>query len=243
LSWIFLHPVPNTPDGTDVFSAAAQLGSQGADVDIHCPGLAQKIGAPDLGQQLFPGIYPARMGHKQIQQIIFLAGQADAAAFCGYGMGCGRKLQTPETQIHIAMRSPYGRYLKKQGGANRVRTLKELARGLETTPELLALIQRMRESAKEHLASEASLTLSTIHSAKGLEWDDVAVISMNKGSFPKPEPETQSAMRQISAREERNLMYVAMTRARHRLLLSSSTSDVSEFMDEVRSDARRLGLT
>lgn len=151
--------------------------------------------------------------------------------------------QTPEAQIRIAMRSPYGRYLKEQGGANRVRTLKELARGLKTTPELLALIQRMRESAREHLASESTLTLSTIHSAKGLEWDNVAVISMNKGSFPKPEPETQSAMRQISAREERNLMYVAMTRARHRLLLSSSTSDVSEFMDEVRADARRLGLT
>lgn len=58
------------------------------------------------------------------------------------------------------------------------------------------------------------LILSTIHSAKGLEWDVVFVIGMADGRFPH-----SAAMIGDQWEEERRLFYVAATRARKRLYL------------------------
>jgi DNA helicase II / ATP-dependent DNA helicase PcrA len=63
------------------------------------------------------------------------------------------------------------------------------------------------------LHDEDYLVLSTVHSAKGMEWDQVYILNVVDGSFPnefatgKPE----------SIEEERRLLYVAMTRARNEL--------------------------
>ncbi len=60
------------------------------------------------------------------------------------------------------------------------------------------------------------LTLSTIHSAKGLEWDSVFVLTVLEGRFP-----SARAVESIeSLEEERRLMYVATTRPKNRLYLS-----------------------
>jgi DNA helicase-2/ATP-dependent DNA helicase PcrA len=56
---------------------------------------------------------------------------------------------------------------------------------------------------------EEYLVLSTVHSAKGMEWDTVYVLNVVDGSFPN---EFASKPEQID--EERRLLYVAMTRAR-----------------------------
>ncbi len=58
-----------------------------------------------------------------------------------------------------------------------------------------------------------ALILSTVHSAKGKEWDAVFVISAVDGLFPS----TRSLGSDEEAEEERRLMYVAMTRARNHL--------------------------
>ncbi len=60
------------------------------------------------------------------------------------------------------------------------------------------------------------LTLSTIHSAKGREWDAVYVIHLIEGALPAGP--ALGDPRKIE--EERRLLYVAMTRARNRLVLS-----------------------
>jgi DNA helicase II / ATP-dependent DNA helicase PcrA len=57
------------------------------------------------------------------------------------------------------------------------------------------------------------LTLSTVHSAKGLEWDAVFVIWAAEGRFPG----FYSQERDEEMEEERRLMYVAATRARNYL--------------------------
>ncbi len=67
------------------------------------------------------------------------------------------------------------------------------------------------------------LTLSTIHSAKGLEWSSVFVISVNDGYLPS----VKSLDCSETAEEERRLLYVACTRARNFLTLSY-TSIVQE---------------
>ncbi|MFZ1887373.1 MAG: ATP-dependent helicase [Candidatus Binataceae bacterium] len=59
------------------------------------------------------------------------------------------------------------------------------------------------------------LTLSTIHSAKGLEWRIVFVIWAADGRFPGP-----MSVDEESIEEERRLMYVASTRARDELYLT-----------------------
>jgi DNA helicase-2/ATP-dependent DNA helicase PcrA len=62
---------------------------------------------------------------------------------------------------------------------------------------------------------EDYLVLSTIHSAKGLEWDAVHVLALYDGNFPA----CMSAGSSESIAEERRLLYVALTRARRRLHL------------------------
>ncbi|MBV9917176.1 MAG: ATP-dependent helicase, partial [Solirubrobacterales bacterium] len=60
---------------------------------------------------------------------------------------------------------------------------------------------------------EDYLVLSTIHSAKGLEWDAVHVLALYDGNFPA----CMSAGTSESIDEERRLLYVAVTRARRQL--------------------------
>jgi DNA helicase II / ATP-dependent DNA helicase PcrA len=64
--------------------------------------------------------------------------------------------------------------------------------------------------------SEEALTLMTVHSAKGLEFDHVFVLGLEEGIFPHGRTQLDPA----ELEEERRLMYVAITRARKRLYLS-----------------------
>ena len=60
------------------------------------------------------------------------------------------------------------------------------------------------------------LTLSTIHSAKGLEWHSVFVIHAVDGYFPS----SRSAETTELLEEERRLMYVSVTRAKQNLFIT-----------------------
>jgi DNA helicase-2/ATP-dependent DNA helicase PcrA len=67
-------------------------------------------------------------------------------------------------------------------------------------------------AAKPHL-DEDYLVLSTAHSAKGLEWEAVHLISAYDGNFPAD----MNTSDEEGVAEERRLFYVALTRARRRL--------------------------
>ncbi|MCP4665569.1 MAG: ATP-dependent helicase [Deltaproteobacteria bacterium] len=60
-----------------------------------------------------------------------------------------------------------------------------------------------------------TLTLSTVHSAKGLEWPVVFIIWVMEGRFPSP----RAYGNPLDLEEERRLMYVAATRAKDQLIL------------------------
>ena len=70
------------------------------------------------------------------------------------------------------------------------------------------------------------IVLITMHSSKGLEWDHVWIIASEETVIPDEKS---------SVEEERRLMYVAMTRARKDLMMSSSGSNpVSRFVIEAQ---------
>ncbi|MDR2603817.1 MAG: ATP-dependent helicase [Desulfovibrio sp.] len=76
-------------------------------------------------------------------------------------------------------------------------------------PDLLAADLSLEDPEKRD-DGEACLTLSTIHSAKGLEWDAVLVLDLVEDRFPS----RHAMVRPEDYEEERRLMYVACTRAR-----------------------------
>lgn len=70
--------------------------------------------------------------------------------------------------------------------------------------------------SKEGLdTSDERLTISTIHSAKGLEWKVVFLLSMVDGVLPS----VQSGQDEEALEEERRLLYVALTRAKRQLII------------------------
>ena len=81
-----------------------------------------------------------------------------------------------------------------------------------------------------------SLTISTIHSAKGLEWDSVFIIGAVDGRFPSAysfnSPEEMD--------EELRLMYVAATRAKNNLYITYPVNMYDYSMDMVLSKPSRF---
>ena len=69
-------------------------------------------------------------------------------------------------------------------------------------------------SAASDTPADNRLTLSTIHSAKGLEWHTVFIIWALDGRFPS----AHSLYKEENLEEELRLMYVAATRARENLI-------------------------
>jgi DNA helicase-2/ATP-dependent DNA helicase PcrA len=93
-----------------------------------------------------------------------------------------------------------------------------VARGLGEAPTLEGFLQ------EQALYSEAdagdpnaggSVTLMTLHNAKGLEYDHVFVVGMEEGTFPHAR-----SLDEQNLEEERRLAYVGITRAKKSLTLS-----------------------
>ncbi len=89
---------------------------------------------------------------------------------------------------------------------------------LEDFLSQLALFSNLEAEAEESARNRDTeiLRLSTIHQAKGLEFDVVFIIMLCDGLFPV----TRNSMSLEDEEEERRLLYVAITRARNELYLS-----------------------
>ena len=108
-------------------------------------------------------------------------------------------------------------YPKRERDLEHFQNLAERYRSLESMLADMAL-EPPNDSIGDVLAvdpEEGYVTLSTIHSAKGLEWRVAFLIWVADGRFPSP-----MSVRPEELEEERRLMYVAITRARDELYLS-----------------------
>ncbi|WP_148572626.1 UvrD-helicase domain-containing protein [Nocardioides caldifontis] len=73
-----------------------------------------------------------------------------------------------------------------------------------------------RRAAEQHAPVADGVTIATLHTAKGLEWDVVFLCGVVEGTLPI----TYALDSPTAVEEERRLLYVGMTRARDRLHLS-----------------------
>ena len=96
-------------------------------------------------------------------------------------------------------------------------------------------------AAGQHEPTLPSVTLATLHSAKGLEWQSVFLAGLSEGLLPISYAKTDAAVE-----EERRLLYVGITRAQRFLALSwaeaaagrSGKRRGSRFLPELRSRIR-----
>lgn len=150
--------------------------------------------------------------------------------------------------------------LEKTGYLAYLKTLDNADTKIENVQELRSSMARYMQEADEPtlngfleevaLYSEADrddsvddkVTLMTVHSAKGLEYENVFVVGMDDGIFPS----SRSFDSQEDMEEERRLAYVAITRAKNHLYLTNArrrmlfgqtqTNITSRFMREIGSE-------
>ena len=128
---------------------------------------------------------------------------------------------TPDQVVEIGLEGWYSLYL--QGAytnyVNRMDDLRSLigfAARFEEMQELIAQITLLNsEVADRNIEdSDAAIRLTTVHQAKGLEYDIVFLIGAAENLFP-----IRRAVEAGDTEEERRLFYVAVTRARDELYL------------------------
>ncbi|KAB1103425.1 ATP-dependent DNA helicase UvrD2 [Micromonospora aurantiaca] len=101
-----------------------------------------------------------------------------------------------------------------------VQLAEEYAAQAEEEPGLTGFTEELaRRAAQQHVPTVEGVTLASLHSAKGLEWDAVFLVGLAEGTLPTTYAKT---MEQVE--EERRLLYVGITRAREWLWLSYATA-------------------
>lgn len=108
----------------------------------------------------------------------------------------------------------------------------ELPQGSGISDFAKELDERQRS---QHEPIKAAVTLSTVHAAKGLEWEFVFIVGLTEGYLP-----ISYAQSAAEVREEQRLLYVGLTRAKKELTLSWARRDANSTRD--REPSRFLGL-
>lgn len=125
-------------------------------------------------------------------------------------------------------------YLWLRGGINSNKDLRNALNAWQPRCRAFETAAAMAEHVRS-TAVKTEVTCSTIHAAKGMEWDHVFVIGVTDGVLPD-----RRANAPEQRDEERRMLYVAITRARERLLLAHSPIKVSGVRKEYAKLSRFL---
>jgi superfamily I DNA/RNA helicase len=115
------------------------------------------------------------------------------------------------------------------------------AAGSADLGELRAAVAARRAAIATLCRDDADLTFATAHATKGLEFDHVAVLGLERGRFPSARSLADAPEPARALEEERRLAYVAWTRARRSLTLVYDPATPSSFLLEA-FDPEELGL-
>ena len=131
----------------------------------------------------------------------------------------------------------YGEYLDRMSiNRNKAEILEAIGMSEPTVKRLIERLTELSDITREHRISEgACITLSTIHSSKGLEYDTVYLADVCDGIFPETivlDPKSAEKETLAEYEEERRLFYVGATRAKNRLFVFSYAGKSSHFCEE-----------
>ncbi|MDN4592134.1 hypothetical protein DBA29_27005 [Xenophilus aerolatus] len=132
------------------------------------------------------------------------------------------------TSLEGAYRACVRIYLCLHGGINAHKPLRNAVNRWDTRTRGFACAAEMAAHV-EKMARATAITCSTIHAAKGMEWDYVFVLGVTQGVLPD---RRAKAADQLD--EERRVLFVAITRARKRVWLAHSPIKVSGVRREYR---------
>ena len=89
-------------------------------------------------------------------------------------------------------------------------------------------------------SKEVNVKLTTVHEAKGKEWDSVYIWNVNDGIFP-----SRGGNRELSDatfEEERRVFYIAVTRARDKVTIYSDEAKMSPFLRECDMEVTKINI-
>lgn len=140
-------------------------------------------------------------------------------------LGSWRLLAQMETPDRLAERlleeSGYLQMLrddKEEDAKTRIDNLKEMLRALQEYPDLQSFLDHVALVADGDTDTGDAIKLMTIHAAKGLEFNTVYLPGFEEGLFPHQRSINEEGHKGVE--EERRLAYVALTRARKKLVIS-----------------------
>ena len=207
-----------------------------------------------LGQSLFETICHADE---------FAALKRSAAAMCRFGKMMLSLIEENNSVVNLGEfvsevieKSGYDLYLNSLGdeGLTRIDNVQELvntmARYSEENPDAqlsdyLEEVSLMSD-VDNYDADADSVVLMTVHSAKGLEFNEVFLVGMEDGLFPS----MMSVNDRSELEEERRLAYVGVTRAKRKLHLTScanrmiygktNRNRISRFLNEIPDSVKEV---
>ncbi len=160
---------------------------------------------------------------------------------CRESMASFRKIVTDRADSaisRICSSMGYGEYMyKMRFGVNKINILRALGKQEQNVADFLKRLEKLCDIIRENERDpECKFTITTIHSSKGLEYDNVYLIDVYDSLFPEKVVDRKRCkdsdeLRQFE--EERRLFYVGMTRAKDRLFLLSYDDKKSTFIDEI----------
>ncbi|MBQ7290566.1 MAG: ATP-dependent helicase [Clostridia bacterium] len=132
----------------------------------------------------------------------------------------------------------YGEYLDRMGiKRSKAEILASIGADESTIKSLIARLSELSELVRERRSpADCRFTLSTIHSAKGLEYDTVYLADVCDGTFPEQivvNPKSAEREALAAYEEERRLFYVGATRAKNKLFLFTYNGKSSVFCDDL----------
>lgn len=193
---------------------------------------------PKIGEKGAHKIYNAAADHARLMQIDFVdaldtddvkskvpkASKEEWPSFCASLRQTAEDMrnETPQITIETAMDGWYGDYLKGayadyMDRVDELTAMSGFAQRFDEMQDLLAQIVLLNGETNDRAVEDdtQAIRLTTIHQAKGLEYDVVFVIGCADGLFPG-----RRAIESGDVEEERRLFYVAVTRAKNELYLS-----------------------
>jgi DNA helicase-2/ATP-dependent DNA helicase PcrA len=149
--------------------------------------------------------------------------------------------------INILLNEGYNQYLEAEHlDTGKLEILQILAKQEPTITGFLHRLQELEELMRRGFEAKPGnlLTLSTIHTSKGLEYDSVYMVDVYDGRFPSSRPDIfcRSKDSANGEQEERRLFYVGITRAKNHLHLFEIAGRPSSYIEELFPEQKAIRL-